>query len=101
VARLLNFSVQLSQNGLLCQTKGNARDFLAGIKFPSADFGVGFLAAGEMGEIFVNGFQLAADDADDIGSFNSECDAVAGNPVDDNRNIATDDETLSNFATEN
>jgi hypothetical protein len=101
VARFLNFSVQLPLNSLLRQPKGSTRDFLAGIEFPAADFRVRFFASGEMGEVFVDGFQFAANDADGIGSFNPDCDAVAGNPVDDNRDVATDDKTLSNLATEN
>lgn len=62
---------------------------------------MGLFAAGKVGEILVGSFQLATDDPDGVGSFNSQSDPVARNPIDDDRDVSTDDETLSNFATEN
>lgn len=90
-----------SQNSLLRQTKGIASGLDTGLIVPGAYFGVGFFAGRERDEFILRPFQLAADNADRVGSFNPERDAVAGNPIHNDRDVTTDDETFSNFAAQN
>jgi hypothetical protein len=62
---------------------------------------MGLFATGKMGKISLGGFQLAADDADSVGSFNTQGDAVSRDPIDNYGDVSTNDETFTNFATEN
>src|SRR3989337_364678 len=62
---------------------------------------MGFFAAGKMGQMAFGRFEFAADDSDGVGSFDAKSDAVAGDPVDDDRDVSADDETFTDFTTEN
>jgi hypothetical protein len=95
----LSSQFHVPQNSLLRQAKRITSGLDAGLIVPGADFGVGLLAAWKVGKVAL--VQLAADNADRVGSFDPERDAVAGNPIHNDRDVTTDDETFSNFAAQN